>query len=74
MKLYRYIVRGADFPLDMLRSDRCWPASRGDVVRLTRSVQQGAAGDPEYITLKSVQPPSVGRWESFLWSVEQLTP
>jgi len=63
-KLMRYKVSGwGDFPIDMLRYDRAYPASERDSGVMVNSHEQrtveveGFSCTPE-------------RWESFLWKVE----
>jgi hypothetical protein len=65
----RYIVRGAlSFPIDMLRYDSCWPASEGDSTIIHSTIAYENKGAVE-VTVFARAPLTVGRWESFGWSV-----
>jgi len=65
----RYTVRGPDpFPIDMLRFDRAWPAETDDSAVIQVSIEF-PTGSTE-VHLVSDKRPTVGRWESFGWSVE----
>lgn len=65
-KIYEFTVEGrGPFPLDMLRYDSCWPASRDAVVNMedTRDMRQ--------VRLRSYNQPTLARWNSFCWGVER---
>lgn len=56
-------VEGAgDFPLDMLRYDRCFPAAGVDVETIR-------ADGARRVTLLSDRHPTPARWDSFGWRV-----
>lgn len=73
----------AQFPTDMLRYDRCWPASAADANLISWSLfadgfDRGiveTAGSPKELRIRllSADPgsPTVARWESFGWKVEE---
>lgn len=63
-KMFVVEGRGA-FPIDMLRHDSCWPHTSSDASQIEH------ASDRRRITLLTDNPayPTVGRWNSFLWSV-----
>lgn len=64
---HEFTVEGSGvFPYDMLRYDRCWPAHESP-----DSVQIGRTSRPRQVTLRGLQPATVGRWESFGWKVVQ---
>lgn len=66
-ELVSFTVTGSnEFPLDMLRYDRCWPATASDASAIRR-----AAGAARSITLQSIgfSSPTIKRWESFGWTV-----
>jgi hypothetical protein len=69
-QLWFYSVQGSgSFPIDMLRYDRCWPASEGsDSAGIYYS---HALGDNESRTvcLIGIDQPTERRWESFGWKV-----
>lgn len=68
VKRKTFIVEGrGSFPIDMLRHDSCWPATSTD----TRAIEAGPASERRRVTLHTDNPyyPTVGRWNSFLWSV-----
>lgn len=73
---HTFVVTGkGQFPIDMLRYDRCFPQGQDDVLAafsesaaregLTRGVRM--ASDREI-------PPTDGRWRSFGWTVSQVRP
>jgi hypothetical protein len=65
----QFVVEGSgDFPLDMLRYDRCWPAHADDASRINPSRVAGRARERQ-IGLCGLKPPTVGRWASFGWKV-----
>ena len=69
MKAIRFTVRGiGQFPIDMLRYDRCWPFASFDAQAIEKSFQQNNLDNIE-IDLVSINSPTVRRWESFLWRV-----
>jgi hypothetical protein len=77
MAIYRttFTVSGAfPFPVDMLRYDRCMPATERDSYELLHSINR--EGDkPWRVTLIHQGPmrtwlPTNGRWSSFMWSVD----
>lgn len=76
-KHFRFTVEGAlNFPLDMLRYDRCWPASQDDVVRMSEAVNVGFVERTERrfkITLHGIDEPTLERWISFGWHVTGLS-
>jgi hypothetical protein len=64
------------FPTDMLRYDRCWPASEKDsnLISFTNDLQVFDIGIETYrknrkITLKGLIGPTIARWASFGWAV-----
>lgn len=63
------------FPIDMLRYDRCVPASSEDAGKIERVTFRD--GDAVHVTLKrySLNPdlPTMARWQSFLWDVTLVT-
>jgi hypothetical protein len=68
--LHKFRVRGVgQFPLDMLRYDRCFPDTGDDAAglhsdcRIRREITLIAANREPYWK------PTEGRWSSFLWSV-----
>lgn len=70
----RFTVEGAgEFPLDMLRSDQCWPAGADDSARI--AAHHGGADPGEVrgrmIRLETVAKyaPNRQRWLSFSWRV-----
>ena len=61
-----FIVEGrGSFPIDMLRHDSCWPYTSSDASQIEH------ASDRRRVALLTDNPvyPTVGRWNSFLWSV-----
>ena len=71
--LYRYTVKGqGTFPFDMLRYDCAYPATSEAAYKLYPSmfVASGNAVKEQSVELRSYFEPTVGRWQSFGWSVE----
>lgn len=67
---YTYTVTGSgSFPFDMLRYDSCWP-SDGNSAREMDSSWLVQRPGLRTIHLTSYSPPTVGRWSSFLWRVD----
>lgn len=77
MKRYREIrftVEGSgEFPFDMLRYDRCFPASESDAGKMPRPHQGSSRRIIELIAVdhdgNNRFAPTIGRWESFRWKV-----
>lgn len=66
---YSYEVTGRlPFPLDMLRYDMAWPVRPDDVASIQASLARD--GGSQTVRLNSTRRPTVGRWESFGWTVE----
>jgi hypothetical protein len=58
-------VVGRDkFPVDMLRYDRCWPATDADSIAITTS------SDARTVVLRGLKVPTLDRWRSFGWEVQ----
>lgn len=74
--IFSFTVEGAgDFPFDMLRFDRCWPATGHDVSQVTATFAADGAFPPKrQIKMASVQRggPTVDRWKSFGWTVTEV--
>lgn len=86
--VHRFTVRGVNiFPTDMLRYDRCYPASGSDTSNIDWSfnpqdrVDYRKKGEQFEVTLihqgeNLLWSPTAGRWSSFGWTVtgnERLT-
>lgn len=70
MNLYEFTVTGSrDFPVDMLRYDRCWPAHESDSTTMATACDPGALGLSLTIVMRGMRSPTVERWRSFGWSV-----
>lgn len=72
--LKRFTVEGSgDFPFDMLRSDRCWPAAAGAVARIGANYgtadREGLRGRIVALETAEKYAPNRQRWASFGWSV-----
>lgn len=71
----QFAVRGrGSFPFDMLRYDRCFPATEGDSHRIEKTTRERlrGVGSSEPITLQMADPkrrPTEARWQSFGWTV-----
>ena len=63
-EFYKYTVEGVGyFPFEMLRYDSAWPAGSEAVSRLPQL-------ENRCIRLCSYRPPTVDRWRSFGWIVQ----
>ncbi len=67
---WTFKVRGkGTFPYDMLRYDRCWPATEED----SHMMHWNAAREIRLSTASydgnNQSAPTIGRWNSFLWRV-----
>ncbi|HEX8551048.1 MAG TPA: hypothetical protein VF681_05775 [Abditibacteriaceae bacterium] len=67
------VVGRGDFPLDMLRYDRCFPRTGNDAAAAqspgeTRTVELTRDAATRYWR------PCEGRWQSFGWTVTEVTP
>lgn len=67
---HEFTVEGhGEFPLDMLRYDRCWPKTEADD---SRAMESSYLSSPvRRVTLVTISEgaPTVGRWESFGWRI-----
>ena len=69
LKITMYIVEGAfEFPTDMLRYDRAWPADSLSAERILLGPHDDATALRQ-VRLHSIQLPTTARWESFGWRV-----
>lgn len=65
-KVWHYEVTGrGQFPFDMLRYDRCWPTHESEAGKLAD--HYGTVRGTFQIT--GYSEPTVGRWQSFGWTV-----
>lgn len=63
--VHDFAVEGSgEFPIDMLRYDRCWPAAEAQVPYLTAS-----RSGRRHVLLTGLQEPTQARWQSFGWRV-----
>lgn len=72
--LKRFTVEGAgEFPLDMLRTDQCWPANADDVAGVAAhyGMAEPAGIRARTVTLETSgkHAPNRSRWLSFRWRV-----
>jgi hypothetical protein len=71
-KLHRWSVKGnGPFPLDMLRYDSCWPLTSYDVELMAGNVKVEEPTEVHMVSLSG--PPTTGRWESFGWTVGDVS-
>lgn len=72
--LKRFTVEGSgEFPLDMLRTDQCWPAGADDAARISAHYWMA---DPFLLRSRAITLETAGkyvpnrqRWSSFRWRV-----
>lgn len=75
--LHKYSVKSVKsnhFPLDMLRYNQCWPESQGDMDKL-RAAYYCTEEDKQkaiVVNITGINPPSVERWRSFGWAVNDV--
>lgn len=70
---YTFTVRGShEFPWDMLRYDRCWPASEDQVTSLAPYHRSSTFTWVRNVKLKGLNEPTDGRWASFGWTVVEF--
>ena len=75
---HKFKVRGQRaFPIDMLRYDRCWPATRQDSRQIERFVKQegDATGCVGLLSVseESHWRPASDRWRTFGWPMLEHT-
>ena len=75
-RFYEYFVTGkGNFPTDMLRHDKCWPATGEDAAIVHVTFEDGAMfRKPRTIKLWSYREPTIDRWMSFSWAVSGYRP
>ncbi len=74
-----FTVEGTgNFPIDMLRFDRCVPSTESDAHKIEHTTVEHTLREkplsPRQVNLRSYTPdmaPTAGRWESFGWKVIQ---
>lgn len=71
--LYTFKATGkGDFPVDMLRYDRCTPKGQEDAFQLTRAMHGGPWAE-QTVTLMGYHEPTADRWASFGWTISEPT-
>jgi len=74
---FEFIVEGiGEFPIDMLRHEKCYPKGSADAQLISQTLQQPGLKEPVRIRLScwkgtKTWTPTLGRWNSSLWSVVQ---
>lgn len=70
----KFTVTGSmAFPLDMLRYDACFPYDSESVANMDEARGRRSVQLVRYSKYKPTEPVTVGRWESFLWYVSDVT-
>lgn len=70
-QLHEFTVTGiGDISADMLRYDSCWPARQEDAAQIFS--RHGDAYAKHTITLRGLRAPTVDRWLSFGWRVDNV--
>jgi len=78
VKIWKFEVESRHrFPLDMLRYDNCYPNNGDSVQAMYDSFDRvknddGSCG-PYLVMMTAYSEPTVGRWQSFGWSVSNIT-
>ena len=60
------------FPWDMLRYDKCWPATESDSNKLDQYGLPTDVMSERTITMRGLVGPTFARWRSFNWEVVDL--
>lgn len=69
LNLKPFTVRGKGrFPVDMLRYDKCWPATQDDAEVMAEVISEPVIGVVN-IKLVTCIEPTPDRWKSFGWYV-----
>ena len=69
-KTVTFTVEGNhEFPFDMLRYDRCWPAREGEIASLAPHARSEMYRTTRRVTLCGLRAPTADRWKSFGWKV-----
>jgi hypothetical protein len=69
LNLKTFTVRGkGSFPVDMLRYDKCWPATMDDAEVMAEVIAQPVVGKVD-IKLTTCIQPTPERWRLFGWYV-----
>lgn len=67
---YEFVVTGRhEFPWDMLRYDRCWPAGEDQITEMAPYFRGERYRQMRQVKLRGLNEPTDGRWESFGWIV-----
>ena len=67
---WEFTVEGnGEFPWDMLRYDRCWPASEDQIVALAPYHRGELFKNTRQVKMRGLNEPTPARWESFGWKV-----
>jgi len=73
VRFHRYTVVGKNvFPTDMLRYDAAWPTDHTNVKIAPFRYDSDEAFGTRSVNLMSVNRPTVERWNSFGWRVENI--
>lgn len=59
---------GGNFPLDMLRYDRCWPASQEDVWKISTNDLARRQVTLTRLVHNKNKLPAIDRWASYNWT------
>jgi hypothetical protein len=74
VKVYEYSVVGkGHFPIDMLRYDSAWPARSEDCMPILLSPDRESYREVRTVKVRSHTPPTIDRWRSFMWNVQNLS-
>ena len=68
-----WVVGSGLFPFDMLRYDHCFPYTETDSGVIEKTTHRHSRSGPVSVMLETASPnaPTVGRWESFGWTVDK---
>ena len=70
-KTLNFVVKGAGpFPVEMLRTNRCYPASRENALIIADTLKHGPfRAETRTVNMLSQHRPHKGRWQAFGWRV-----
>ncbi len=71
---YDFLVTGQGiFPIDMLRYDHCWPHGQEDAAKIDITLGSNRSREQRSVKITGVMYPTAERWQSFGWSVSDIT-
>lgn len=73
MKVCRFTAVGHGyFPVDMLRYDRCWPATQDAIHNMPVETYRRHSLEPAEVEMCGINNPTAERWQSFGWQIKDV--